>query len=60
MGRLSERPGLYARIEAVSTELDELLAEVSRGVRGPAQFDALEERATDISRRLRAAFRTKD
>lgn len=53
-------PGLYARVEAVSAELDQLLGEISLGLRGPAHFDAIEERASNISRRLRAAFRQKD
>lgn len=56
---LSE-PGLYARLDAASTELDQLIGDVGSGVRGPAHFDELEERASKISRRITGAFRERN
>ncbi|MDE8654789.1 hypothetical protein [Novosphingobium album (ex Liu et al. 2023)] len=40
--------------------LDALLSEVRGGIRGPAHFDRLEEKACAIGARLRAAFRERE
>jgi hypothetical protein len=39
---------------------DQLMAEVRQGIRGPAHFDALEERASGIASGLRGAFRVRN
>jgi len=52
-------PHLYAAIDQARSEMDELAAEVSLGVRGADHFNDLEARAAGILSRLRAAFRSK-
>ena len=48
---------LYAELADISRKLDEMLAAVSQGLRGAAQFNELEEQASAIGAQLRAAFR---
>lgn len=52
-------PSLTLKLDRVRDRLDALCSEVAGGVRGPAQFDALEERAQGIAADLRAAFRSR-
>ena len=57
-GRL--RPhSLAARLDQLRDQFDALCGDVAGGVRGPAQFDALEERAQAIAAGIRAAFRSR-
>lgn len=61
--RLSQRPDAGASLEqqlrAQVDALDGVLAEVTRGIRSPTQYDALEGRTAAIAARLRSAFRTR-
>ena len=50
---------LHARLTQASERLDQLLRDVSGGIRGPAHYNQLEGEATDIGVNLRSAFRTK-
>lgn len=46
-----------AQLSQVQSDIDELLCEVSAGVRSPIHFEELEERAEAIAGSLRDAFR---
>ena len=50
-------PRLERELDAGSSALDSLLAEVRLGVRDQRHYDQLEERADAISEQLRGAFR---
>lgn len=50
-------PQLEQLLSLESEALDQLLGAVARGIGGPAHYDALEEEAQGIARRLRSAFR---
>ena len=50
-------PDLYTALSDVSRKLDEMLAELSSGVRSQAHFNQLEEQASDLGAQLRAVFR---
>lgn len=52
-------PSLETLLDAQVDALDRLVGDVRGGVRGPGHFDALEERADDIARQIRAAFRAR-
>jgi len=47
------------KLDQLRDQFDTLCSEVAGGVRGPAQFDALEEQAQGIAADLRAAFRSR-
>lgn len=51
------KPSLGLLLDRERAAFDELVAEAFSGVRGPDHFEALEERASGIADRLRAAFR---
>lgn len=55
----AQTPSLEQLLDDQVAELDALVGEVRLGLRGPAHFDALEERATAIGKGLRAAFRAR-
>lgn len=54
---MAENPDLAARLERQSFALDKLIQEARLGVRDPAHFDALEERAQQIASAIVAPFR---
>ena len=49
---------LEVNISEAQSEIDQLLAEISGGVRDQRHFDELEERASRIGEQLRFAFRS--
>jgi hypothetical protein len=51
------RPSVDQLLDEQVDALDTLVGEVRRGIRGPAHFDELEERASAIGTSVRAAFR---
>lgn len=51
------RPSIARLLDDQVDALDALIGEVRGGLRGPAHFDALEEKADAIGKGLRAAFR---
>lgn len=58
--RSARRPvSLETLLDAEVAALDDVMAEVRRGVRDAVHFDALEQKVTDIAMGLRAAFREK-
>lgn len=54
-----EPPSLSLKLDRLRDRFDALCSELAGGVRGPAHFDALEERAQGIAADLRAAFRSR-
>lgn len=50
---------LYGALQRQSQELDALMGRVAAGVRSQGEYDALEERAAEIGRAIRDAFRRK-
>lgn len=57
--RWIDPPSLLVKLDQLRDQFDTLCSEVAGGVRGPAHFDALEERAHDVAADLRAAFRSR-
>lgn len=58
--RGARRPiSLETLLDSEVAALDDVMAEVRRGIRDAVHFDALEQRVTDIAMGLRAAFREK-
>lgn len=55
---LTSRPSLEAQLDEHQSDLDQVLAEVSNGIRDARHFDELEERIHSIAGGLKAAFRT--
>lgn len=55
---VSTRPDAATRLERQADALDHLIAEMRIGVRDQRHFDALEERASDIAKAVRASFRS--
>jgi hypothetical protein len=51
-------PTIAALLDDQLTEFDALMRDVRGGIRSPAHFDALEERASAIGRAMRDAFRS--
>lgn len=51
------RPSLESQLAEASGQLDQLLGEISRGIRNPTHFDQLEERGNAIGAGIRRAFR---
>lgn len=56
---LTARPSLAVLVDRQIDQLDRLASELRGGIRGPAHFDALEERAQAIAAALIGAFRTR-
>ncbi len=57
--RNAGRADIEQLLDGELNAFDQLMAEVRQGIRGPAHFDALEERASRIATGLRAAFRQR-
>ncbi|MFC3097359.1 hypothetical protein [Alteraurantiacibacter palmitatis] len=55
--QLAPRPTLEQLLDEQLGEMDQLMARVRGGVRGPSGYDELEEQANAIADGLRAAFR---
>lgn len=53
------RPSLAVLVDRQIDALDQLASELRGGIRGPAHFDMLEERAQAIGAALVAAFWTR-
>ena len=51
------KPSLERQLAEAQSQLDELLGEVTGGIRNSTHFDQLEERANAIGAGLRRAFR---
>lgn len=51
------KPSLERQLAEAQGQLDELLSEVTGGIRNSTHFDQLEERANAIGAGLRRAFR---
>lgn len=51
------QPTIAELLDDQLSEFDELLRDVRGGIRSPAHFDALEERASMIGQKMRDAFR---
>lgn len=56
--RAAKRPTIEQLLSDQQTELDQLLRDVSCGIRSQAHFDSLEARASAIGEGVRGAFRT--
>lgn len=56
--RPARRPTIEQLLSDQQTELDQLLRDVSCGIRSQAHFDQLEARASAIGDGVRGAFRT--
>lgn len=56
---MKQRPSLQVQLDGLVDEFDQLLGDVHLGIRSPARFDDLEDRADGIATRLRAAFRSE-
>lgn len=52
------KPTIAQRVEDARDALDQLCAELERGIRNSEHFDKLEAEATAIGRSLREAFRS--
>lgn len=58
----SRRPARLSLATLLNEQIDELngiVAEIDRGLRGPGHYDELEQRADEAARGIRAAFREK-
>lgn len=53
------RPSLATLVDRQVDKLDELMAELRGGIRGPSHFDELEARAQEIGQALVSAFRVR-
>lgn len=57
--RTAKTPTIGELLDDQLSEFDELLRDVRGGIRSPAQFDELEERASRIGQKIRDAFRSR-
>ncbi|MBB3035393.1 hypothetical protein [Alteriqipengyuania lutimaris] len=51
------KPSLEQQLTEAQAQLDEVLGEVTAGIRNPTHFDQLEERGNAIGAGIRRAFR---